>query len=294
MIIAGDRIDASLGLKLGISTMAAAALGNLISDICGIGIGDMIEGVCMRWGLTSPSMTHAARNHMLTRCVKGASGVVGISIGCLLGMFPLLWLDNRKQLYFSDRDMCLYKRVFEPYGVTPHAYFEVLKQAAWKTAPPSEVMVRKGSMLRKIIVINQGEATSEGLDHGRHVMWRYVGHDFDFDAPAAGNGGVGKAARSAYGMRGSIIGGTALVDASLADKHYPNEVRAVSTTEYIEIELEGLKALMQEDKCVNAAVFGTLYHDVKKGKAWDKQNKYKEYQATQAPDPGPQAVIEER
>lgn len=43
MLLAGDAIDASLGMKLGISTLAAAGLGNLISDVLGIGAGEMIE-----------------------------------------------------------------------------------------------------------------------------------------------------------------------------------------------------------------------------------------------------------
>ena len=36
MIVAGDRIDATLGVRLGFSTLAAAGLGNLISDVAGI------------------------------------------------------------------------------------------------------------------------------------------------------------------------------------------------------------------------------------------------------------------
>lgn len=35
----GDYIDTTLGVTLGISTMAAAALGNWISDLSGIGYG---------------------------------------------------------------------------------------------------------------------------------------------------------------------------------------------------------------------------------------------------------------
>lgn len=37
MIVAGDYIDANIGLTLGISTMAAAGLGNALSDVAGIG-----------------------------------------------------------------------------------------------------------------------------------------------------------------------------------------------------------------------------------------------------------------
>lgn len=36
MIIAGDQIDMTLGAALGLSTMAAAGLGNLVSDIVGV------------------------------------------------------------------------------------------------------------------------------------------------------------------------------------------------------------------------------------------------------------------
>ena len=39
MILAGDYIDLTLGVSLGISTLAAAGLGNLISDVLGVGLG---------------------------------------------------------------------------------------------------------------------------------------------------------------------------------------------------------------------------------------------------------------
>jgi hypothetical protein len=37
MIIAGDYIDLTLGVSLGISSMAAAGIGNTISDVAGLG-----------------------------------------------------------------------------------------------------------------------------------------------------------------------------------------------------------------------------------------------------------------
>ena len=43
MILAGEYIDMTLGMTLGISTMAAAALGNTISDLCGIGSAWYVE-----------------------------------------------------------------------------------------------------------------------------------------------------------------------------------------------------------------------------------------------------------
>ena len=43
MLMAGERIEASLGVAFGITTLAAAGLGNLISDVVGLGLADTIE-----------------------------------------------------------------------------------------------------------------------------------------------------------------------------------------------------------------------------------------------------------
>jgi Transmembrane protein 65 len=41
--LAGEYIDLTLGVTMGISTMAAAALGNLVSDVAGVGLGGVVE-----------------------------------------------------------------------------------------------------------------------------------------------------------------------------------------------------------------------------------------------------------
>lgn len=41
--MAGEEIDATLGVKLGFSTLASAGLGNLVSDVAGIGFADQLE-----------------------------------------------------------------------------------------------------------------------------------------------------------------------------------------------------------------------------------------------------------
>jgi Transmembrane protein 65 len=43
LILAGEYIDLTLGVTMGISTMAAAALGNLVSDVAGVGLGGVVE-----------------------------------------------------------------------------------------------------------------------------------------------------------------------------------------------------------------------------------------------------------
>ena len=49
LILAGETIDIYLGMTLGISTMCAAAIGNIISDVCGVGLGTVIEDALLSW-----------------------------------------------------------------------------------------------------------------------------------------------------------------------------------------------------------------------------------------------------
>ncbi|CAG9464540.1 unnamed protein product [Pedinophyceae sp. YPF-701] len=95
MIVAGEAIDLSLGAALGLSTMAAAGLGNLVSDVAGLGFADTMEELIRKAGfITAPPLTRTQRQMPRTRVAKllGTSG--GISIGCLLGMFPLLFMPG--------------------------------------------------------------------------------------------------------------------------------------------------------------------------------------------------------
>ncbi len=61
-IVAGDEIESMFGARLGISTLAAAGLGNLISDVIGLGMAEpvqvsgMHEG-CMTWYFLHTSLS---------------------------------------------------------------------------------------------------------------------------------------------------------------------------------------------------------------------------------------------
>uniref|UniRef100_A0A7N4V1H1 Transmembrane protein 65 n=1 Tax=Sarcophilus harrisii TaxID=9305 RepID=A0A7N4V1H1_SARHA len=57
MIVAGTQIELSIGIILGISTMAAAALGNLVSDLAGLGLAGYVEALASRLGLSIPDLT---------------------------------------------------------------------------------------------------------------------------------------------------------------------------------------------------------------------------------------------
>ncbi|XP_076072475.1 transmembrane protein 65-like isoform X1 [Mytilus galloprovincialis] len=96
MITAGEYIDVTFGALLGISTMAAAALGNLLSDVCGVGSAHYIEVLCSRFGVRGPALKPDQVDMKQTRYSSNTGKAVGVSIGCFLGMFPLLFYGGAK------------------------------------------------------------------------------------------------------------------------------------------------------------------------------------------------------
>uniref|UniRef100_A0A8C8VDW4 Transmembrane protein 65 n=1 Tax=Pelusios castaneus TaxID=367368 RepID=A0A8C8VDW4_9SAUR len=99
MIAAGTQIELSIGVVLGISTMAAAALGNLVSDLAGLGLAGYVEALASRMGLSIPDLTPKQADMWQTRLSAHMGKAIGVTIGCLLGMFPLFFFgDEEKKL----------------------------------------------------------------------------------------------------------------------------------------------------------------------------------------------------
>ena len=112
MVLAGDAIDKTLGITLGLSALAAAGFGNALSDVAGVFLSGRIETIS--GGLIQkPRLTRAqAQSSLVTRTMAGSSAF-GIAFGCILGMFPLLFINSQnkenakslKQVFdLADRD----------------------------------------------------------------------------------------------------------------------------------------------------------------------------------------------
>ncbi|KAF5894849.1 transmembrane protein 65 isoform X1, partial [Clarias magur] len=67
MIAAGTQIELSIGVTFGISTMAAAALGNLVSDLAGLGLAGYVEALAARLGMQIPDLTPKQADMWQTR-----------------------------------------------------------------------------------------------------------------------------------------------------------------------------------------------------------------------------------
>ncbi|KAG7475964.1 hypothetical protein JOB18_041537 [Solea senegalensis] len=94
MIVAGTQIELSIGVVLGISTMAAAALGNLVSDLAGLGLAGYVEALASRLGMQIPDLSPKQADMWQTRVSSHAGKAIGVGIGCILGMFPLLFFKD--------------------------------------------------------------------------------------------------------------------------------------------------------------------------------------------------------
>eukprot|EP00548_Thalassiothrix_antarctica_P007084 CAMPEP_0194151640 /NCGR_PEP_ID=MMETSP0152-20130528/49109_1 /TAXON_ID=1049557 /ORGANISM="Thalassiothrix antarctica, Strain L6-D1" /LENGTH=351 /DNA_ID=CAMNT_0038855617 /DNA_START=30 /DNA_END=1085 /DNA_ORIENTATION=+ len=94
MIQAGGYIDATFGAALGLATLSAAALGQVVSDVSGVAFGGVVERTFERFSMTkTPSLTNVQRTLPLVRNVRIMGSIVGVAVGCLLGATSLLFMD---------------------------------------------------------------------------------------------------------------------------------------------------------------------------------------------------------
>lgn len=144
LILAGDAIDTTLGVTLGISTLCAAAIGNIISDLAGVGLGTVIEDFCSKLNIPQPNLTQAQRQLRSVRFAGQFGCAFGITVGCIIGMFPLLFIDSKKgermkeEAHLEDmfNDM-----VTEAKGLigAEHTVLYTMVDSEEETKPPSHV-----------------------------------------------------------------------------------------------------------------------------------------------------------
>jgi len=118
MIHAGNLIDCTLGVTFGLSTLSAAACGQICSDSAGVVFGGALDGLAKRLGLAPPRFTAAQRALPATRRVGLLGALAGVILGCSIGLLNLLVVDTRQT---AD----LKARRFEEGGATDRHAFHV-------------------------------------------------------------------------------------------------------------------------------------------------------------------------
>ena len=94
MIQAGDAIDQTFGVALGISTMTAAGFGQCFSDIAGNLSGGMVDAAVAKLNLPHHGLSETQMDMKVTRFWRTMGACVGVVTGCLLGMSCLLFMDT--------------------------------------------------------------------------------------------------------------------------------------------------------------------------------------------------------
>eukprot|EP00933_Yihiella_yeosuensis_P047859 TRINITY_DN43823_c0_g1_i1.p1 TRINITY_DN43823_c0_g1~~TRINITY_DN43823_c0_g1_i1.p1 ORF type:complete len:351 (-),score=89.24 TRINITY_DN43823_c0_g1_i1:177-1229(-) len=93
LLYAGDAIDNTMGVYLGLPTLAAAAMGQVLSDTCGVAFGGTIEALALKLGLPLPGLTDAQQRLTSVKRISTFGGVCGVILGCCIGMGNLLIID---------------------------------------------------------------------------------------------------------------------------------------------------------------------------------------------------------
>eukprot|EP00934_Nitzschia_sp_Nitz4_P007823 Nitzschia sp. Nitz4//scaffold194_size40385//17315//18376//NITZ4_007528-RA/size40385-processed-gene-0.14-mRNA-1//-1//CDS//3329540328//7813//frame0 len=96
MLQAGNAIDCSIGVIFGLSTLSAAAIGQICSDASGVVFGGTVERLAKAAGLPSANLTAAQSRLPIVAQVTFAGSLCGIIMGCTIGLVNLLFIDTSR------------------------------------------------------------------------------------------------------------------------------------------------------------------------------------------------------
>jgi len=78
--------------------MAAAGLGNALSDVAGVGSAFYVERVADKVGVKPPRLSLVQLQMGRTRWATQIGRAIGVAIGCIIGMFPLLFIPHKEDI----------------------------------------------------------------------------------------------------------------------------------------------------------------------------------------------------
>jgi hypothetical protein len=96
MIQSGNAIDLTIGVSFGLSTLTAAALGQVVSAAAAALFGGTIDSVFRSLGLPRSGLSSAQRALPQVKRINVMGNLVGVVFGCLLGLVNLLFIDTEQ------------------------------------------------------------------------------------------------------------------------------------------------------------------------------------------------------
>jgi len=154
MLTVGETIDMTVGVAFGLSTLASAGMGQCVSDACGITLQGLIERFADRLGLPNPRLTRAQYELSSVRSFIVASRILGIIMGCLLGMWPLMFMDAR--------DKHLVGTFFG--AMSANDRHELQKVSVTESFEAGETFLKHNEVNTHLFIIERGEVEVLGRD----------------------------------------------------------------------------------------------------------------------------------
>jgi hypothetical protein len=93
MIQAGGYIDSTIGVRFGMATLTAAAMGQVVSDVSGVVFGGYLERWMSPW-IKPSSLTSIQQQLPIVGRIRLVGAVGGVIVGCMLGASSLYFVLN--------------------------------------------------------------------------------------------------------------------------------------------------------------------------------------------------------
>jgi len=154
MLTVGETIDCTFGVAFGFSTLAAAGMGQMVSDASGITLQGLIERFADRLGLPDPHLTLAQQQMDLIKYWMIVSRIFGIVFGCFLGMFPLIMMPERQPR--------LVDQIAEK--LSSHNRAEFQRAVSTEHFKCGDKLVSYGETSNKVFMIQSGQVEVIGRD----------------------------------------------------------------------------------------------------------------------------------
>ena len=156
MLLMGDQIDSHLGVVLGLSTLAAAGIGQIFSDVAGISCGGAVDAGVSKLNLTHHHLTQRQLGMRTARFAVTGGGCVGVVIGCILGMSCLFWIDTTRADRLKRAEELT--TIFRSVVADSHAVIDADRSALWMLdAEKGELWSRVMSETKRTIRLSSSE-----------------------------------------------------------------------------------------------------------------------------------------
>ena len=93
MLMAGQQIEVGIGAALGLSTLAAAGIGQIFSDVSGVFSGGAVDAMASRLKLQPHQLSQQQLTLPAARGARLLGQAVGVASGCMLGLCCLFFID---------------------------------------------------------------------------------------------------------------------------------------------------------------------------------------------------------